>query len=167
MTRVGTDAKPSAVTGPQLLNSKSVPALHHIGELKWVCLGLNLHSFANWWSLEFNLLSKLHLARFWNGFWMLFNRFSESFRIRFDDHMRPSQCNQSWMHSMNEIASEFGFNVLNYLSGNAGNKSRSVHNLTGPSNSAGNINAVPDQGFYQNLSVYRQQNQSQPNLGDK
>lgn len=53
------------------------------------------------------------------------------------------------------------------LTGNAGNKSRSVHNLTGPSNSAGNINTATDQGFYQNMSVYRQQNQSQPNLGDK
>lgn len=53
------------------------------------------------------------------------------------------------------------------MSGNAGNKSRSVHNLTGPSNSAGNVNTAMDQGFYQNLSVYRQQNQSQPNLGDK
>lgn len=37
--------------------------------------------------------------------------------------------------------------------GNAGNKSRSINNLTG------------DQSFYQNLSVYR--NQSQPNLGDR
>lgn len=34
MTRVGNEAKPSAPAGPQLLNSKSVPALHHIGELK-------------------------------------------------------------------------------------------------------------------------------------
>ena len=33
MTRIGADAKPSPVPGPQLLNSKSVPALHHIGEL--------------------------------------------------------------------------------------------------------------------------------------
>lgn len=32
MTRVGNEAKPSAAAGPQLLNSKSVPALHHIGE---------------------------------------------------------------------------------------------------------------------------------------
>jgi hypothetical protein len=54
------------------------------------------------------------------------------------------------------------------FSGNAGNKSKSTHNLTGQSsNSAGNINTTTDQGFYQNLSVYRQQNQSQPNLGDK
>ena len=31
MTRIGTDPKgPNA--GPQLLNSKSVPALHHIGK---------------------------------------------------------------------------------------------------------------------------------------
>lgn len=37
------------------------------------------------------------------------------------------------------------------------NKSRSIHNLTGNS----------DQSFYQNLSVYRAQNQSQPNLGDR
>ncbi|CRK86935.1 CLUMA_CG000755, isoform C [Clunio marinus] len=82
MTRVGADVKPSPAPGPQLLNSKSVPTLHHIG--------------------------------------------------------------------------------------NASNKSRSVHSLVGPSNSAGNINtaSATDQGFYQNLSVYRQQNQSQPNLGD-
>ncbi|CAO1424821.1 unnamed protein product [Diamesa hyperborea] len=73
MTRIGTDPKgPNA--GPQLLNSKSVPALHHIG--------------------------------------------------------------------------------------NTGTKSRSIHNL------AGNGNGAADQGFYQNLSVYRAQNQSQPNLGD-
>lgn len=31
MTRVGTE-KPSATAGPQLLNSKSVPTLHHIGK---------------------------------------------------------------------------------------------------------------------------------------
>lgn len=43
--------------------------------------------------------------------------------------------------------------------GNTGNKSRSVHNL--------NSNNNTDQGFYQNLSVYRAQNQSQPNLGEK
>ncbi|XP_055713827.1 afadin isoform X11 [Phlebotomus papatasi] len=43
--------------------------------------------------------------------------------------------------------------------GMAGNKSRSIHNLA-----AGQIN---DQGFYQNLSIYRGQNISQPNLGDR
>jgi hypothetical protein len=32
MSRVGTDAKPTPAAGPQLLNSKSVPALHQIGE---------------------------------------------------------------------------------------------------------------------------------------
>lgn len=32
MTRVGNETKPSPAVGPQLLNSKSVPALHHIGE---------------------------------------------------------------------------------------------------------------------------------------
>ena len=32
MTRVGAEQKPSPVPGPQLLNSKSVPSLHHIGE---------------------------------------------------------------------------------------------------------------------------------------
>lgn len=47
------------------------------------------------------------------------------------------------------------------LIGNTGTKSRSIHNL------AGNGNGATDQGFYQNLSVYRAQNQSQPNLGDK
>lgn len=31
MTRVGNDAKPNP-SGPQLLNSKSVPTLHHIGK---------------------------------------------------------------------------------------------------------------------------------------
>lgn len=31
MTRIGAESKPSTA-GPQLLNSKSVPALHHIGE---------------------------------------------------------------------------------------------------------------------------------------
>lgn len=58
---------------------------------------------------------------------------------------------------------KFIFHNLYFL-GNGANKSRSIHNLSGPSNSAGNINATADQGFYQNLSVYRQQNQSQPNL---
>ncbi|GAB0100153.1 afadin [Sergentomyia squamirostris] len=43
--------------------------------------------------------------------------------------------------------------------GMAGNKSRSIHNLA-----TGQIN---DQGFYQNLSIYRGQNISQPNLGDR
>lgn len=40
----------------------------------------------------------------------------------------------------------------------SGNKSRSIHNLVGN---------TTDQGFYQNLSVYRAQNQSQPNLGER
>lgn len=31
MTRVGSDVKPNSA-GPQLLNSKSVPTLHHIGK---------------------------------------------------------------------------------------------------------------------------------------
>lgn len=31
MTRVGNDSKPNP-SGPQLLNSKSVPTLHHIGK---------------------------------------------------------------------------------------------------------------------------------------
>lgn len=38
MTRVGADAKPPAA-GPQLLNSKSVPALHHIGKYSWIWVG--------------------------------------------------------------------------------------------------------------------------------
>lgn len=42
--------------------------------------------------------------------------------------------------------------------GMSGNKSRSIHNLAGNSN---------DQGFYQNLNVYRAQNQSHPNLGER
>lgn len=43
------------------------------------------------------------------------------------------------------------------ITGIVNNKSRSIHNLTGST----------DQSFYQNLSVYRTQNQSQPNLGDR
>lgn len=31
MTRVGTDIKQTPAAGPQLLNSKSVPSLHQIG----------------------------------------------------------------------------------------------------------------------------------------
>lgn len=38
----------------------------------------------------------------------------------------------------------------------AASKSRSINNLAGG-----------DQSFYQNLSVYRNQNQSQPNLGER
>ncbi|XP_058467035.1 afadin isoform X2 [Malaya genurostris] len=43
--------------------------------------------------------------------------------------------------------------------GTSANKSRSIHNLAGGSSQ--------DQGFYQNLSVYRAQNQSHPNLGER
>ncbi|XP_053682861.1 afadin isoform X3 [Sabethes cyaneus] len=43
--------------------------------------------------------------------------------------------------------------------GSSANKSRSIHNLAGGSSQ--------DQGFYQNLSVYRAQNQSHPNLGER
>nr|XP_029716116.1 afadin isoform X5 [Aedes albopictus] len=43
--------------------------------------------------------------------------------------------------------------------GSTVNKSRSIHNLAG--------GASQDQGFYQNLSVYRAQNQSHPNLGER
>ncbi|XP_062564874.1 afadin isoform X7 [Armigeres subalbatus] len=43
--------------------------------------------------------------------------------------------------------------------GSTANKSRSIHNLAG--------GASQDQGFYQNLSVYRTQNQSHPNLGER
>lgn len=49
----------------------------------------------------------------------------------------------------------FPINVT--VTGIVNNKSRSIHNLTGST----------DQSFYQNLSVYRAQNQSQPNLGDR
>uniref|UniRef100_A0A1Y9H9G7 Afadin n=2 Tax=Cellia TaxID=44534 RepID=A0A1Y9H9G7_9DIPT len=93
MTRVGTSSGdiskppvPSTSAGQQLLNSKSVPALHHVGNI-----------------------------------------------------------------------------------GSTANKSRSIHNLVG-GGSAGAIASVgnsQDQGFYQNLSVYRAQNQSHPNLGDR
>ncbi|XP_038122619.1 afadin isoform X2 [Culex quinquefasciatus] len=87
MTRVGTSNDPTkppvpSTSGQQLLNSKSVPALHHVGG---------------------------------------------------------------------------GGSVGNI--GSSVNKSRSIHNLAG-----GN---VQDQGFYQNLSVYRAQNQSHPNLGER
>lgn len=50
--------------------------------------------------------------------------------------------------------------IINFyldITGIVNNKSRSIHNLTGST----------DQSFYQNLSVYRTQNQSQPNLGDR
>ncbi|XP_058812581.1 afadin isoform X2 [Topomyia yanbarensis] len=43
--------------------------------------------------------------------------------------------------------------------GASASKSRSIHNLAGGSSQ--------DQGFYQNLSVYRAQNQSHPNLGER
>ncbi|XP_021692988.1 afadin isoform X3 [Aedes aegypti] len=43
--------------------------------------------------------------------------------------------------------------------GSTANKSRSIHNLAGGTSQ--------DQGFYQNLSVYRAQNQSHPNLGER
>lgn len=60
------------------------------------------------------------------------------------------------------------------------NKSRSINNLISNTSSSSshtpnsslimshNSNAAAaDQGFYQNLSVYRAQNQSQPNLGER
>uniref|UniRef100_A0A182VX10 PDZ domain-containing protein n=1 Tax=Anopheles minimus TaxID=112268 RepID=A0A182VX10_9DIPT len=97
MTRVGTSSGdiskppvPSTSAGQQLLNSKSVPALHHVGNI-----------------------------------------------------------------------------------GASANKSRSIHNLAGGGvggGSAGTIGTAgtsQDQGFYQNLSVYRAQNQSHPNLGER
>lgn len=49
-----------------------------------------------------------------------------------------------------------------------GNKSRSIHNLTGGAAVSGHMasaSELRDQGFYQNLSIYRGQNISQPNLG--
>lgn len=42
-------------------------------------------------------------------------------------------------------------------------KSRSTHSLAAASNSMNNN----DQGFYQNLSVYRAQNQTQPVLTER
>uniref|UniRef100_A0AAG5CQ04 Afadin n=1 Tax=Anopheles atroparvus TaxID=41427 RepID=A0AAG5CQ04_ANOAO len=98
MTRVGTSSSgdiskppvPSPSTGQQLLNSKSVPALHHVGNI-----------------------------------------------------------------------------------GSSANKSRSIHNLAGGGGIGGSGGMVgtsvnnQDQGFYQNLSVYRAQNQSHPNLGER
>ncbi|XP_049285532.1 afadin isoform X4 [Anopheles funestus] len=97
MTRVGTSSGdiskppvPSSSAGQQLLNSKSVPALHHVGNI-----------------------------------------------------------------------------------GGTANKSRSIHNLAGGGVGGGSAGAIgtsgtsQDQGFYQNLSVYRAQNQSHPNLGER
>ncbi|XP_053670989.1 afadin [Anopheles nili] len=97
MTRVGTSSGdiskppiPSPSAGQQLLNSKSVPALHHVGNI-----------------------------------------------------------------------------------GSSANKSRSIHNLAGGGVGGGSAGAIgpsmnsQDQGFYQNLSVYRAQNQSHPNLGER
>lgn len=48
-----------------------------------------------------------------------------------------------------------------------GNKSRSIHNLTSGTmpNHMASASELHDQGFYQNLSIYRGQNISQPNLG--
>uniref|UniRef100_A0A182MPI8 Afadin n=1 Tax=Anopheles culicifacies TaxID=139723 RepID=A0A182MPI8_9DIPT len=97
MTRVGTSSGdiskppvPSTAAGQQLLNSKSVPALHHVGNI-----------------------------------------------------------------------------------GASANKSRSIHNLAGGGVGGGSAGTIgtsgtsQDQGFYQNLSVYRAQNQSHPNLGER
>ncbi|KFB41289.1 AGAP004039-PA-like protein [Anopheles sinensis] len=47
------------------------------------------------------------------------------------------------------------------------NKSRSIHNLAGGGGVVGAAANSQDQGFYQNLSVYRAQNQSHPNLGER
>lgn len=49
----------------------------------------------------------------------------------------------------------------------SGNKSRSIHNLIGGGGGSVNNGINNDQGFYQNLSIYRAQNQSQPNLGER
>uniref|UniRef100_A0A182V6Y7 PDZ domain-containing protein n=1 Tax=Anopheles merus TaxID=30066 RepID=A0A182V6Y7_ANOME len=98
MTRVGTSSgdiskppMPASSAGQQLLNSKSVPALHHVGNI-----------------------------------------------------------------------------------GSSANKSRSIHNLAGgggvgggSASAIGTAGSSQDQGFYQNLSVYRAQNQSHPNLGER
>ena len=48
-------------------------------------------------------------------------------------------------------------------------KSRSTHSLanTNPNLNSNNINNNNEQGFYQNLSVYRNQNQSQPILSER
>uniref|UniRef100_A0A2M4CRG0 Putative actin filament-binding protein afadin n=1 Tax=Anopheles darlingi TaxID=43151 RepID=A0A2M4CRG0_ANODA len=56
--------------------------------------------------------------------------------------------------------------------GSSANKSRSIHNLAGGvgggiGGGMGPVANGQDQGFYQNLSVYRAQNQSHPNLGDR
>ncbi|XP_055684220.1 afadin isoform X2 [Lutzomyia longipalpis] len=66
----------------------------------------------------------------------------------------PSPAGQQLLNSKSVPALHHVGNI-----GMAGNKSRSIHNLA-----AGQIN---DQGFYQNLSIYRGQNISQPNLGDR
>lgn len=71
--------------------------------------------------------------------------------------------------SIQGILSNF---LFHFLSATTGNKSRSIHNLTagggagqiGPNHMA-SASELHDQGFYQNLSIYRGQNISQPNLG--
>lgn len=92
MTRIGSDTKPPMTGLNPLLNSKSVPTLHHIGNYSYYFF---------------------------------------------------------WKNRKRSTITSITFLGVN--------KSRSVHNL------ANNT----DQGFYQNLSVYRAQNQSQPNLGEK
>lgn len=59
------------------------------------------------------------------------------------------------------ITLTYNLNLNVYFStiGSTANKSRSIHNLAGGTSQ--------DQGFYQNLSVYRAQNQSHPNLGER
>lgn len=61
----------------------------------------------------------------------------------------PSTSN---LHALSTGSSTSGAGNINA----AANKSRSINNL-----------AAGDQSFYQNLSVYRNQNQSQPNLGER
>ena len=46
-------------------------------------------------------------------------------------------------------------------------KSRSVHSLANTNPNINNNNNNNEQGFYQNLSVYRNQNQTQPILSER
>lgn len=63
----------------------------------------------------------------------------------------------------------FNFCCISYIIAMTNSKSRSTHSLanTNPQLNSNNINNNNEQGFYQNLSVYRNQNQSQPILSER
>ncbi|XP_055322105.1 afadin isoform X3 [Sitodiplosis mosellana] len=79
--------------------------------------------------------------------------------IQRDNRRMSERDPKSMMAHAHQLPNSKSVPALHHV-GNSGivnNKSRSIHNLTGST----------DQSFYQNLSVYRAQNQSQPNLGDR